>query len=1123
MNKKKFTKFFSSIVALVMMLSLLLPFSNVNAVNTKISNKDTPSESTIQLKAAIAEQKLLSQAEPTLHKSLQNIKGDKEISVIVHLSDAPVAVEQGISQIKGKSFSTTQQKKVRVNVKSQQMQVQKDLANKKVQIKQGYTFNTVLNGFSAKVKAKDLPKLLNTEGVTLIEPDTIVQAEEIRPTNSTNINSTKMGKKDTLVEPFMNMSTSFLGIEKLWKEGFEGQGIKVAVLDTGIDADHPDFAGIYKGGKNFIPNSSAYTKNRADNDASETSPAERSASSPERNSNGTLFHTSHGTHVAGTIAAIGANEYGIKGIAPKIDLYAYRVLGAYGSSAASSVIKGIETAVIEKMDVINLSLGNASNIETNANSFAINNAMIAGTISVVSAGNSGSERSTVGSPGTSRLGITVGNTTNAEKKYAGNVNINVPGINYNLTKELPLMATTFGVDLATQLQGDFELVAVPGLGYLHDYENINVEGKIALITRGTLPFVDKIANAKAKGAVGAIIHNSATGTNTPNISKSFVGDSFELLPTFDMSYTDGNTLRSRLSSYKGQVNFTNFTSTTTAGDEVNSSSSRGPSIPNFDIKPDVTAPGTNIMSTIPMYKADFPDAVYDQAFERYTGTSMAAPHISAIAALIKQANPTWNAFDVKVALSNTAKVLDTSKYDVFDQGAGRVNAYAAAHPEILAYSLDKATLDSSGTIVDNLKGTVTFGPQSIENGNISVTKQILVKDIKGNGGNYNVSVDVLKTYGDAKITVAEPSFNLNGEKVINITLTASQVTSAPIGSEILGYIKITNDSTSVSLPFAADFSNIVRAEIKNFKASETDISLNGDGVKDSTLLSYTLTEDVDENYIEIKDLSNPTSGYYEDGSIGYVQYGNSLLKNSYSLKFSGQYRTWDTYDYAVIPDGLYTFDFFVETVGIYVADFVGPIIVKSTEPEIRGSIKDLKVKGQVRDKYIDYNKILADYNLQYELNDKLKASYIATIEGVVQKPVSFKLKSDGSYSFPIELGTDKVSVTVEDAAGNISKKTFNQKVAPVPVISLAVNKTKVETSIGKEVKVKIIETTKLSGKSTTKDVTKNASYTVANKKIATVKKGIIKGKVQGKTSVTATYGGKKIKFDVNVSKSPKYY
>ena len=240
-----------------------------------------------------------------------------------------------------------------------------------------------------------------------------------------------------------------------------------------------------------------------------------------------------------------------------------------------------------------------------------------------------------------------------------------------------------------------------------------MNGKVVLVSRGEIPFVDKIAAAKDKGAVAIIVHNFAGGTGAPGPSGTFLGDAFEFIPTFDMSQTDGEAIRAALAQTEGTISFGNFDKTLTAGDEVTSSSSRGPSTPNFDIKPDVTAPGTNIMSTIPMYKADFPEATYEHAYTRKTGTSMATPHIAGIAALVKQANPNWDAFDVKVALSNTAKVLDTSKYDVFAQGAGRVQAYAAAHPEILAYALDTANND--GQTVENKKGTVTFGPQSLKN------------------------------------------------------------------------------------------------------------------------------------------------------------------------------------------------------------------------------------------------------------------------------------------------------------------------------------------------------------------------------------------------------------------------
>ncbi len=1102
-------------MVLAMVFTMLSPAITASA-NSEVKpfKQNMPSESTMQLKAAIAEQLNVLDGGPKLHKDLQDLSGNQDVAVIVHLSEKPVALEKGISQLKGKAFSASQESQVRSKVKAQQTSVQKELTVKNISVKKGYSFDTVLNGFAAVVKANDLPKLLAVQGVTLVEPDTIVYASEepqkTKPTKPSTIN------KDKIVDAKMNTSISFLGIEKLWNEGIQGQGVKVAVLDTGIDADHPEFAGIYKGGKNFIPNSSTYTRTRADNDASETSPVERPAGTPEFHpTTGSAFYTSHGSHVAGTIAAIGANEYGIKGIAPKVDLYAYRVLGAYGSGSSSGIIKAIDTAVIEKMDVINLSLGGGANTETDGGSFALNNAMMAGTITVTATGNDGPNRGTMGTPATSRLGIAVGNTTNPETMYNGEVNVTVG--DYNLTKQLQLMGTTFGKDVATQLQGEFDLVAVPGNGEAKDYQGIDVNGKVALISRGSIAFVDKIAYAKENGAIATIIHNFAGGTNAPNASGTFLGDSFAFLPTFDMSQTDGDAIRAALKGGAGKVSFGNFNSTATVGDEVNDSSSRGPSTPNFDIKPDVSAPGTNIMSTIPMYKADFPDAVYDEAYDRKTGTSMATPHIAGIAALIKQANPSWSAFDVKVALSNTAKVLDKSKYDVFAQGAGRVNAYAAAHPDVLAYALDTAVLDGSGAIVDNLKGTVTFGPQSLKE-NLSVTKQILVKDIKAAGGNYNVTVDTTKTFGDAKVTVDKPSFTLAGEQVINVTLTASKVTAPPKGSEILGYIYINGGGSEISLPFAADFSGVAATEIKDMSITETDLSFDGDGVKDSAELRFTLTGPVTTNYIEVWDIMDPEGGEYGDGYIGYLHAGTSLAAGSWKLTVDGEYQPWSGKPATTIPDGLYTIDFNGLAASGAIGDYVGPVIVKTTKPEVTGSVKEGVATGQVTDKYIEYNEELYLYGLEYDLNEKLNASYITTVNGEATPAVDFDLAQDGSFTFPVADGADSVKVIVKDAAGNVGEKLVYEK--EEQVVTLAVNPTNLDLTTGKTAQLTVKETsTPKEGEATVVDVTNNATYIVADESIATVTNGLVTAVGKGSTTIAVSHGENTVTVNVTVKDS----
>ncbi|MFE8698109.1 S8 family serine peptidase [Cytobacillus sp. FJAT-53684] len=1214
MKKKKIMKYFSSILAFIMVLALFTPFSAAaNTQETKPFKPNGISESNMQLKAAIAEQLNLLGGSPKLHKDLKGLSGDEQVAVIVHLSEKPVALEKGIKELAGKTFTATEAKQVKAKVTAQQSAVKKEMSVKNISYKQGFSFDTVLNGFAATVKADDLDKLLAIKGVTLVEPDAVVKAFGEK---STDVSASELEKKDEL-EATMNTSISFLGIEKLWEEGYEGQGIKVAVLDTGIDKDHPEFEGIYKGGKNFVPHTGTnYARDRAEDDPSETSPKDRPANKPEFDADGRSFYTDHGTHVAGTIAAIGANEYGIKGIAPKVDLYAYRVLGAYGSGSTSGIIKAIDTAVIEEMDVINLSLGGGANTETDAGSFAINNAMMAGTISVIATGNDGPNRGTMGTPGTARLGIAVGNTTNPETKYDGKVTIKVG--DYDYSKQLNFMGTTFGQELATQLDGEYELVAVPGVGAVTDYDGIDVDGKVALISRGEIAFVDKIAAAKKNGAIATIIHNFAGGTNAPGASGTFLGDSFAFVPTLDMSVTDGAAIRDALASGTGTITFGNFGSAKTLGDEVNDSSSRGPSTPNFDIKPDVTAPGTNIMSSIPAYGADFPDASYDESYDRFTGTSMATPHITGIAALIKQANPDWNAFDVKVALSNTAKILNT-KYDVFSQGAGRVDAYAAAHPSVLAYAVDTANND--GEVVENLKGTVTFGPQKLDK-DISVTKQILVKDLKGEGGEYNVTVDVTKEFKGAKVTVDKPTFTLDGEQTINVTLTASKTEGTMPGDEILGYIhistgdkdktvtslsvnetnlkmtpsatkqlKVTETETvvdgnynEISLPFAADFAGAAAVQLKDLDITETDLSFNGDGVNDEATFYFTITGDVGTNYIELWDIMDPEGGEYGDGYIGYLHAGSGLAAGSYRLNITGEYGPWGGSGVEQIPDGLYTVDFTAMTVSgnpAIISDYVGPIVVKTTKPEVNGSVADGKVTGQITDKYIVYNDELALYGLEYDLNEKLKASYVITKNGEAAEAVLFQLEQDGSFALTLEgfnEETDTVSVLVEDAAGNKSEATTLSKESAAPdqgedpanedkggedssdgttpedegtdgsnpdeigtESQATLNKVKVASvdskATSKLTLVKEYEVPSTSVKNSNKlndgpvynmtnvdsgkDVTKEAKYTVTDESVAAVSdEGLVTAKKVGKTTITIKHGENTATVNVTVENPP---
>ncbi|MDN7241729.1 S8 family serine peptidase [Planococcus sp. N028] len=1011
-------KLFSSIMPVILVLSLLPPSSSA----TEVDQGKEDRESQQQIAVAIEEQMQLADRGSRLHEDLRNISSDREVAVIVHLSKQPVALEEGIQSSKGKTFSLEQAIGVKANVEAQQAQVRNELQEKNILYEETHAYSTVLNGFSALVKADDLKKMLEVPQIRYIEPDTRVQVKG----NASQPTATVQAANSAPSVP------AFLGVDKLWAEGIEGEGVKVAVLNTGIDPDHPEFRGIYKGGKNFVKHSFRYTKQRPENDPSETRPSERPSDVPEVNEDGTPYATSHGTLAAGAIAAIGANPFGYKGLAPKVDLYAYRVLGAYGVGQVSWVLAGIEEAAEQDMDVINLSSGFLGSAEPDILAYAINNATLAGTTAVIAGGSDGSFNSSIESPATSHLGIAVGTTTLPQEKYSGAITARIG--EYTLKRTANLMAATFNQSPSDQLTEEYELVAVPEAGQPKDYEGIDAAGKVAVVAMGRITLEEKIRVAKAQGAVAVFLHNVKNEEKAPKPSGSFIGESFDFIPAFDLSQPDGEALRSHLKKEKGSAAFGAFKTALTKGDEVDEYSAQGPSYTPYDIKPDVVAPGMRILSTKPIYKADFPNTDYSQAYTHESGNFMAAAHVTGIAALLKQAHPDWTPFDIKVALSNTAKRLDKKKYDVFAQGAGRVQAFAAAHPKVLAYAQDKAVLNKTGFLVDNPKGTVTFGEYSLKEKNLSVSKKILVKDIEGGGGQYKATVEVTQPHRDTKVTVDKPAFNLAKEEELTVTLTASKTEEEDTEAAIFGFIHLTKGDMTISLPFAAGLGKEQNIEIEQAVLSERDLSPNGDGVKDKARLSFELTGDVINFDVSLFDLN----GEFFEGQaifteVGYLFEEGALKKGKHNFLIDGTYRPWNGDPRATIPDGLYGIQFIgriVDDEGFpALVNSISPFIVKTTQPLITGAISGSTATGKVTDKYVDYNKDLRGNEKDYDLNEKLKAAYIVTRNGEEGDPVPFNLNQDGSFSVPVPTDEEVETITVHvtDAAGNKGDKVLYQK------------------------------------------------------------------------------------------------
>lgn len=379
---------------------------------------------------------------------------------------------------------------------------------------------------------------------------------------------------------------------------YTGKGVKVGVIDTGIDYNHPDLQTNYKSGYDVVD---------LDNDPMETKPKQGEP-------------TLHGTHVAGIIAANG----NLKGVAPDAELYGYRALGPGGSGTSVQVIAAMEQAIKDDVDIINLSLGNQVNGPDYPTSVAVNKAAELGVAVVIANGNAGPGGWTVGSPATANHALSVGAASHPQQVpylYARweNKRISIQEMagapSWLLDTFYPIMRANKGA---------------------------NVKGKIALFQRDETPFVEKVEQAQAAGAKAVIIANNEEGTLQGDVSTA--KDAVQI-PVASISKQDGAWLEEYLQSNRLHLD----TKYENKASSIAPFSSRGPVTVNWNIKPDVVAPGTNIVSTVP------------GGYQALQGTSMAAPHVSGVIALIKEARPEWTNQQIYGAIKTTALRMEVNQ------------------------------------------------------------------------------------------------------------------------------------------------------------------------------------------------------------------------------------------------------------------------------------------------------------------------------------------------------------------------------------------------------------------------------------------------------------------------------
>ncbi|MBS4175452.1 S8 family serine peptidase [Bacillus sp. FJAT-49736] len=731
-------------------------------------------------------------------KVQSNMDPNKDVRVFVEMTGEPGIEYAKQKGVKYNKLSKQERKSIENKALAEQSTVKGKMKDKKIKSKYINDVTTVVNGFSADIKYGDIDQIKSIDGVKSVQ----VVNEYKRPEE----------------KPDMIYSKELVQAQEAWRNyGYKGEGMVVGIIDTGIDYDHKDMklsdpakekltqskvndlvADNGLPGK-FYTDKVPYGYNYFDkNDVVKDLGAGASM---------------HGMHVSGTVAANGdENNGGIKGIAPEAQLLALKVFSndqSIKSTYGDIYVKAIDDAIKLGADVINMSLGSPSGF-VDANSpeqQAVKRATDNGVVLSISAGNSSlfgdgyyypltsnPDYGVVGSPSVSNESISVASFENT--------NIQVDGLKYSIAGEAgsaPFLSA--GQTHPNNVeQKTFEVLAA-GLGGPNDFAGKDFSGKYALVQRGTYNFVDKAINAQKAGAAGVIIYNNQDGL------VNMASDPSITIPQLFMLKNDGDKLRASLDSGKAvTITFDGGKTSMQNPDagKMSSFSSWGIA-PNLDFKPEITAPGGQIYSTL-----------NDNKYGLMSGTSMAAPHVSGGSALVlERVDKDFGLKDsdrvqlAKNLLMNTAKpvVFDGNFVSPRRQGAGLMQINSALTTPVIV--TDSKTNVAKVALKEIKNGKVTFQLSAKNLTNKPATYDLTInaqtdKPLQNgsdliNAPNLVGALDLgsyvdFKVNGKAKDQVVVPA---NKEVKINITMDAKAaekyVASAyPNGFWLEGFIQLTD-------------------------------------------------------------------------------------------------------------------------------------------------------------------------------------------------------------------------------------------------------------------------------------------------------------------------------------------
>jgi uncharacterized protein (TIGR03437 family) len=585
-------------------------------------------------------------------------------------------------------------------------------------------------------------------------------------------------------------------------EANAGAGIRIAVIDSGIDVNHPMLQDPSLTPPGGFPRFTASTTDCFNDDRQYTN----SKVIVARNYVALLESTDpncdaqdrdgHGTFVAGIVAGQRASAplASLVGVAPKAFLGSYKVFGTPGTNdnaTGAAILAALDDAVRDGMHVINLSLGTPTNNPPTRDplALAVAAAVESGATVVVAAGNDGPGTGTIGSPGISPVAITVGATTSS-RFFANPLTVTA-------SPPPPPELATIGALLGngprpTATVGPAQLVDVQGFDSTgtacFPLPTETLRGRLALIRRGECNFSAKIRNAFGAGAIAAILYNNQPGQPPIRIDV----ESATQIASAMIGNPEGVALKQFLAAAGGIVQASlgaERRAIPTRPNEIADFSSRGPST-DFGIKPDLSGTGSSLYSA---FQRNNPDgAQFDTSgFGFASGTSFSAPVVAGAAALVKQVFPQFTPAQVKSALVNTAAKVGRDP-------SGRASSVVASGNGVLAVS---AALAAPATVSPV---SISFGAQQ-PGTLLSSTTGLVVTNVGAVADTFRVSVTGLLGATRVTVAVSPAEFTLGAAETRTLSVTATS--SEPLSETVEGYLSVQSQATqrTITVPYWGTF------------------------------------------------------------------------------------------------------------------------------------------------------------------------------------------------------------------------------------------------------------------------------------------------------------------------------